>query len=134
VESADSAYPLVLSAGERRDYSANTIYRDADWRRKDREGSLRMSSQDAAAIGLENGDLARLVTATGSAEARIEVNDRMQPGHIALPNGFGLDTDEEEGLIRTGVAVNELTSALDRDAIAGTPWHKHVPARVEALS
>jgi anaerobic selenocysteine-containing dehydrogenase len=131
---AGGVFPLVLSAGERRDYSANTIYRDADWRRKDREGALRISPRDAAQIGLVNGDLARLVTPTGMAEARIEVNDRMQPGHIALPNGFGLDTDEAAGLVRTGVAVNELTAAGDRDAIAGTPWHKHVPARVEALS
>jgi formate dehydrogenase len=29
------------------------------------------------------------------------------------------------------VAPNELTSREDRDFLAGTPWHKHVPARVE---
>lgn len=133
-QSADSEYPLVLSAGERRDYSANTIYRDADWRRKDREGSLRMNPRDAAELGLQDGGQARVITPTGSAQTQVEVNERMQPGHIALPNGFGLDTTSEGGLLRTGVAVNELTSALDRDAIAGTPWHKHVPARVEALS
>jgi hypothetical protein len=34
----------------------------------------------------------------------------------------------------TGVAANELTSLSWRDPLAGTPWHKHVPARVEALS
>jgi anaerobic selenocysteine-containing dehydrogenase len=133
-ESADPEYPLVLSAGERRDYSANTIYRDADWRRKDREGALRMNPHDAAELGLQGGGMARVITATGSAHTQVEVNERMQPGHIALPNGFGLDTTGTDGLLRTGVAVNELTSALDRDAIAGTPWHKHVPARVEALS
>jgi hypothetical protein len=35
--------------------------------------------------------------------------------------------------VRSGVALNELTAAQDCDPIAGTPWHKHVPARVEAL-
>jgi formate dehydrogenase len=30
-----------------------------------------------------------------------------------------------------GVAPNELTSTADRDPFVGTPWHKHVPARVE---
>ncbi|MEV6715245.1 hypothetical protein AB0M48_24780 [Lentzea sp. NPDC051208] len=34
---------------------------------------------------------------------------------------------------RTGVAPNELTAAEDRDEWAGTPWHKHVPARLEPL-
>ena len=33
-----------------------------------------------------------------------------------------------------GVAPNELTAVEDRDWLAGTPWHKHVPARIEAVS
>jgi anaerobic selenocysteine-containing dehydrogenase len=32
-----------------------------------------------------------------------------------------------------GVAPNELTSSDHRDPIAGTPYHKHVPARLEPL-
>jgi anaerobic selenocysteine-containing dehydrogenase len=35
---------------------------------------------------------------------------------------------------RSGVAVNELTSLNDRDRFAGTPHHKIVPARVEAVA
>jgi hypothetical protein len=31
----------------------------------------------------------------------------------------------------TGIAPNELTSTEDRDPFVGTPWHKHVPARLE---
>ena len=34
----------------------------------------------------------------------------------------------------TGAAPNELTAVEDRDWLAGTPWHKHVPARIEAVS
>jgi hypothetical protein len=30
-----------------------------------------------------------------------------------------------------GVAPNMLTSTEWRDPYAGTPWHKHVPARIE---
>ena len=33
-----------------------------------------------------------------------------------------------------GVAPNELTASEDRDWLAGTPWHKHVPARIEAVA
>jgi hypothetical protein len=32
------------------------------------------------------------------------------------------------------VAVNELTDVNDRDPIAGTPWHKHVPVMIERLA
>ena len=32
-----------------------------------------------------------------------------------------------------GTAPNELTSSDHRDPIAGTPYHKHVPARLDPL-
>jgi anaerobic selenocysteine-containing dehydrogenase len=127
-------FPLVLSAGERRSNTANTIIRDPDWRKRDRDGALRISPDDAAALALTDGGRARIVTATGAAEAAVEVTDTMLPGHISLPNGQGVDYPDEDGqVVLTGVAANELTSLSWRDPLAGTPWHKHVPARVEAV-
>ncbi|MEP5765679.1 MAG: molybdopterin-dependent oxidoreductase [Halieaceae bacterium] len=127
----DPQFPFVLSAGERRDYTANTIYRDAGWRRKDMDGALRMSPEDAESLGLASGDTARVSTKVGSALTLVEVTPRMQAGHMSLPNGFGLDNDDGN---RIGVATNELTSLDDRDKFAGTPWHKCVPANVELVS
>jgi len=58
----------------------------------------------------------------------------MQAGHVSLPNGLGLDYPNESGKRESaGVAPNELTASEHRDKFAGTPWHKLVPARVEAL-
>ena len=131
VDLTNTEFPFALSAGERRDYTANTIYRDFGWRRKDPDGSLRMSPHDAAAIGVATGDQARITTAIGSALARVEVTDRMLPGHVSLPNGFGLDN--EDGTC-SGIAPNELTSLDDRDKFAGTPHHKFVPAKIEAAA
>ena len=86
-------------------------------------------------MGVTNGDLVRLTTKRGSVEVPIEVTDTMQPGHVSLPNGLGLDHTLANGALRrTGVALNELTSVEDRDWLAGTPWHKHVPARIEAIA
>ncbi len=124
-------YPFLLMAGERRDYSANTIYRDSDWRRKDPDGALRINPEDAGRLGIASGDRARITTRGGSALAQVAVTPRMRPGHVSLPNGFGLDN--EDGT-RSGVAVNELTSLDARDRFAGTPHHKIVPARIEAVS
>ena len=118
-------------AGERRDYSANTIYRDPGWRRKDALGALRISPQDADTLGLASGATARITTRVGSALASVEVTERMQAGHVSLPNGYGLDNIDGT---RSGVAPNELTSVDDRDRFAGTPHHKYVPARVEAAT
>jgi formate dehydrogenase len=127
-------FPIVLSAGERRAYTANDIFRDPGWRKRDTGGALRVSPADAAALGLSEGGRARITTAAGSAVASVEVTDAMQPGHASPPNGFGLDFVGNDGVQRTpGVAANELTSSDWRDAYAGTPWHKHVPARIEAV-
>ena len=127
-------FPIVLSAGERRAYTANDIIRDPAWRKRDSDGALRVSVEDAAALELVDGGRALITTAAGSTEASVEVSAAMLPGHASLPNGYGLDYRETGGDIRVpGVAPNSLTSTGWRDAFAGTPWHKHVPARIEAV-
>ncbi len=131
---ASPEFPFVLSAGERRSFTANTIIRNPDWRRKDRAGALRMNPDDAKRVGVAEGGRVRLSTRRGSAEVPVELSDRMQPGHISLPNGLGVDFPDAAGArVATGVAPNDLTRSEDRDWLAGTPWHKHTPARVEAL-
>ena len=126
--------PIVLSVGERRAYTANDIFRDPSWRKRDADGALRVSVEDAQTLGLVDGSRARITTAVGSAEATVEITETMLAGHAALPNGFGLDyTDDDGRTVVPGVAPNALTSTDWRDPYAGTPWHKHVPARIEAL-
>ncbi len=124
-------FPLVLSAGERRSFTANTIMRDPTWRKRDAGGALRVHPDDAARVGVADGGMVRIVTRRGAAEVVVEVTDAMHIGHVSLPNGMGLDQDDTG---RTGTAPNELTAAADRDPVAGTPWHKHVPARLEPLA
>jgi len=120
-----------LSAGERRSSTANTIMRDPAFRRRDSIG-LRMSPADAERIGIGEGGRVRVVTRRGSAEVVVELSDTLQAGHISLPNGLGLTYPDPVGdIAQHGVSPNELTASDHRDWLAGTPWHKHVPARVE---
>jgi formate dehydrogenase len=59
----------------------------------------------------------------------------MRDGHASLPNGLGLDHPDADGRpVVTGVAPNELTASDDRDPWVGTPHHKHVRARIEAVT
>jgi formate dehydrogenase len=128
-------FPIVLAVGERRSYTANDIFRDPSWRKRDPDGALRISAEDARRLGLDDGGHARITTARGSAEATVEVSDAMLAGHASLPNGYGLDFVDAEGRRNVaGVAPNSLTSSEWRDAFAGTPWHKHVPARIEPVA
>jgi len=131
----DAAFPFVLTAGERRSFTANTIIRDPAWRKKDAAGALRIHPDDASALGVAAGQPIRLTTRRGSAVVPVELSDTMQRGHVSLPNGLGLGYPVPDGTgeVTTGVAPNELTSVEDRDPFVGTPWHKHVPARLERV-
>jgi anaerobic selenocysteine-containing dehydrogenase len=130
----DAQFPFVLSAGERRTETSNTSFRDSSWHKKGSYGTLRMCKADADTLGLQTGQWALVTTRRGSAEAEVELSDALQTGHVSLPNGLGLDYHRADGVIeRKGVSLNELTGLTDRDPIAGTPWHKRVPARIEKV-
>ena len=133
-EEASAEFPFLLSAGERRSFTANTIIRNPEWRRKDGQGALYINPDDAARLNLGEGSTARIATQTGALDVLVALNDRMRKGHVSLPNGMGLDYPDEEGVLQqTGASPNELTSSDLCDEYVGTPWHKSVPARIEAV-
>lgn len=132
---ADDEFPYVLSAGERRSDTSNTAVRDTGWHRRGAYGTLRLSPQDAAALRCQDGDTLKLSTRRATLEVTAEISEMMQPGHISLPNGQGLDYRQADGqTVRRGTPPNELTDSAARDFLAGTPWHKFVPARLERMS
>ncbi len=127
-------FPFVLAAGERRSFTANAIMRDPDWRKRDRGGALRISPTDATELGLDEDSRVKIITSKGEAIATIEITDIMQPGNVSIPNGLGLDYPDESGEhTAIGVAANRLTDTDHRDEFAGTPFHKHVAARLEPV-
>jgi anaerobic selenocysteine-containing dehydrogenase len=130
-QAAAADYPFTLVAGERRSYNANTIYRDPAWRKTDYDGALKMHPEDAATLNLTNGSWVRCESKRGAAIVRLEINDSLLRGMVTLPHGYGMEYPLEDGKRqRTGAHINELTSAEDRDPIAGTPYHKYVPVRI----
>jgi anaerobic selenocysteine-containing dehydrogenase len=127
-------WPFLLSAGERRSFTANTICRDPAWRKRAGQDALRIATVDAERLGVAEGDRVRIVTERGAATIEVAVDDGMHPGHLALPNGTGTDRVDDGDRVIDGVAPNELTGSFHRDRFAGTPWHKSVPARLEPAS
>jgi anaerobic selenocysteine-containing dehydrogenase len=57
-EVREDGYPLILQAGERRSYNANSIYRDERWRKEDADGALKVHPEDAQRLGLADGERA----------------------------------------------------------------------------
>jgi anaerobic selenocysteine-containing dehydrogenase len=126
----DPDYPLLLMAGRHMDMNANSLMRDPSWNKDRRACTLSMNPKDAEALGLVDGQVARICTEAGEAEIEVEVTKAARAGQVIIPHGFGM---EYMGQVY-GVNVNRLTKNTHRDKMAGTPLHRCVPCRVEATS
>jgi len=124
----DPQFPLILMAGRHTSMNANTLMRNPAWNEGKRACTMAMHPADAAALQLKDGQLVRITTEAGSVEVELEVTDSARQGHVAIPHGFGLVYDGKS----YGVNVNRLTKNTNRDFL-GTPMHRYVPCRVEAL-
>lgn len=126
--------PLVLMAGERRSYNANTILRAPEWRKKDTEGCLKIHPDDALRLGFGQGDLVLCQSDRGAVRVRLELNDEVLPGVVSLPHGYGMTGEPgRDEVERHGPAINMLTSSDHCDNLAKTPFHKHVPVQLVAV-
>lgn len=130
----DPEFPFVLAAGERRSSNALSLMRDPAWRRGTGIGTLRIHPDDAARLGLEGGDRAAVTSTRSTVEAEVETTDTVPRGYVTLPHGYGMLYPDVNGVLRQqGPQVNELTDLTYVCPIAGTPYHKYVPVRVEAV-
>jgi anaerobic selenocysteine-containing dehydrogenase len=77
---------------------------------------------DAASLGLRDGALARIRSAHGSVQARVQVSDEMMPGVVSLPHGWGHDlpgTQLQLAAQRPGANLNVLLDDSLRDPLSG---------------
>jgi anaerobic selenocysteine-containing dehydrogenase len=133
----DPDYPFVLASGLRTQWNANTIQRDPRWRKgRGPHCALHLSPQDAERLGVAEGEGVRIRTRRGAVELPAAVDARLQPGHVWIPNGFGMayPSGSDGALEVQGANVNELSDAADRDPISGCPHHKYTLCTVEKLA
>jgi anaerobic selenocysteine-containing dehydrogenase len=121
-------FPLVLNAGRHMDYNANTLMRNPEWNKGKRACTVALSPDDAKTLGLNDGQQVRVTTEAGSEVGELQVTDQVRQGMVLIPHGFGLVYDGEV----YGINVNRLTKNTHRDPM-GTPLHRFVPCRVEAI-
>jgi len=127
----DPLFPLVMAAGLRTRWTANTIQRDPGWRKgKGPHCALNLSPADAAALGVRDGDTVRVATRRGSLTMPAQVDRKLLAGHVWMPNGFGMVS--ADGIVQ-GANQNELTDVADRDPFTGIPHHRYVRCRIERV-
>jgi len=122
-------YPFIMSSGRHMDYNANTQMRQPDWNKGKRACTVIMHPGDAEEFGFYDGQMVKITTEAGQETIELEVTDTTRPGYIMIPHGFGLVYQGKP----YGANANRLAKNTHRDRIAGTPLHRYIRCRVEAV-
>jgi len=125
-DALDAAYPLSLNTGRIRD-QWHTMTRTGlapDLCRHAPEPFVEIHPADAAAAGLKEGALTRVITVRGEAVALARVTDRQRIGGVFMPMHW-TDAFAPSGRANPLVAPN-------LDPVSGQPEFKHTPARIRA--
>ncbi len=122
IEQPDSEYPFVLSTGRTLYHynSATMTMREEGVTQKQEDPFVEMHPEDAQALGVEEGDLVRLVSRRGELEARARLGERVYPGLVWMALHFAQ------------AKVNWLSHDVG-DPLIGTPEYKTSAVRVEPV-
>ncbi len=95
--------------------------------------TLHVHPDDAARLELVDGATARVRSRVGEVEAPVEVTDRVRPGVVSLPHGWGHDHPEvrlDVARRHAGVNSNVLTDDAVVDVPSGTAVLNGIPVEV----
>ena len=101
----------------------------------DRVHRARIHPDDAADVGVEDGDRVRISSAEGTIETVAKLSDEVIAGTIAVPHGWGHAGGWETANAAGGANVNLLASSRpeDLEPLAGMAHLNGIAVRVEAV-
>ena len=122
IEQPDSEYPFVLSTGRTLYHynSGGMTMREDGVRQKQEDPFFEVSQEDAAQLGIYDGDWVRLVSRRGDLEARAAISEKVYPGLVWMALHFAQ------------AKVNWLTHDVG-DPLIGTPEYKVCAIRLEPV-
>lgn len=123
-EHGDPAFPFRLNTGRYRDqwHTMTRTGLSSRLMRHRREPLVEVHPDDAASIGLAEGAIARVSTATGASLYRVAVSDGQRPGELFVPMHW---TDRLSSGGRTGRLALPVT-----DPVSGQPAFKNGAAAI----
>ncbi|MCP4724429.1 MAG: hypothetical protein GY863_05320, partial [bacterium] len=132
----DQNYPFLLSTTCRTWANVNTIYRNDEWIEKNMPvNSLIMHPDDAAPLGINDGEMIMMSTRTGKSKAPVMFSSDVLQGTIYLSHGWGLtsrDPKEKSDDIH-GTPASLFLPDDEGDAFTGLPLYSGVPCKVEKI-
>ncbi|MEV6598893.1 molybdopterin oxidoreductase family protein [Actinoplanes sp. NPDC051346] len=97
--------------------------------------TLHMHPRDALRLDINNGDQATVMSKAGTVAASVEVTDKVMPGVVSLPHGWGhgvAGTRLSVAAERPGVNSNVLTDEFATDPLSGNSVLNGIPVEVKA--
>jgi anaerobic selenocysteine-containing dehydrogenase len=97
--------------------------------------TLLLHPKDAENVGLKNGEMAKISSATGQIMMEVEVSDEIMQGVVSIPQGWGKrdKTSMRTAANRGGASINDLTDAHRIDALTGNAAFNGVKVKVEKI-
>jgi formate dehydrogenase len=101
-----------------------------------RTHAARVHPDDAAAVGLGDGDSVRISSKSGAIELPVKVTDEMKPGTVAVPHGWGHRGGWRLANGTGGANVNVLSSGApaDLERLAGMAFLNGIPIRLDPVA
>jgi anaerobic selenocysteine-containing dehydrogenase len=99
--------------------------------------TLELNPEDAARLGLEDGDLATVASKVGSVALPVALTEGIRPGVVSIPYGWGHampGTRLSVASERPGVNTNLLTDPGPLDPLSGNAVLNGIPVEVTASS
>jgi anaerobic selenocysteine-containing dehydrogenase len=94
--------------------------------------TLQINPEDAARVGVEAGDRAKVSSAAGTVMAPVEVTSDIMAGVVSLPHGWGHDLEGSSLSIASehpGVNANRLSTG-EMDPMSGNAVLNGIPVEV----
>ena len=95
--------------------------------------TMQLHPDDAASLGLSDGDPAVVTSRVGQVTVPVEITDGIRPGVVSIPHGWGHgDPDVKLRVAQehAGVNTNILTDELGVDPVSGNSILNGIPVRV----
>ncbi|MCZ6478218.1 MAG: molybdopterin-dependent oxidoreductase [Gemmatimonadetes bacterium] len=133
----DDRFPFLLISGARRLASYNSWTHHIPALMDKLEGNwATLNPQDAARLGIEEGQTVRISSSSGALEIEARLSDDMRPGVVSVHQFWGhrYETGTTTSRRHPGVNVNLLHDDRVRDRFSGMPVYNGTPCRIEAIT
>ncbi len=117
IEEANAAFPFRLVTAPARHFLNSTFTETPTSRRREQRPSVLLHPDDAARLGIADGDRVRLASARGAVSLHAEIFAGVQPGVVIVESIW------PNAAFAEGVGINALTGADPGGPVGGAAFH-----------